>query len=445
MQMNDKLKNKIDKLPKTFGVYKYKDKAGKVIYVGKAVNLLNRVKSYFQKDLELGPKTQKLVENICDIDIVETESEVEALLLEAELIKRLKPKYNVLLRDDKFYKYIEIKNEKVNYITNGKSKLEVIPRVVTSRKITSPGSNYFGPYPSGTYVEDVLRQFRKTFKYRDCSKIKYNLYQKRQKPCLFGDIGLCMAPCVSNVSATEYRRSIGQFKKLLSGKSSIVITELKKQMQVASKVKEYETATILRDRLEKLNYLRQNTRSADEYIDNPNLVEDINFQSLYKLQQLIPTLDKLPARIECFDISNIQGTNPTASMVVATNGRIDKSEYRKFKIRLTNTPDDFLMMQEAITRRFNNSWPMPDLLLIDGGKGQVSSVVKVLKQLDIKVAIIGLAKKEETIVIPTQSGFELITLKKELPELKLLQRLRNEAHRFALTFHRRLRSRSALN
>ena len=258
-----KLKSKIENLPKTSGIYKYKDKNAKVIYVGKAVNLLSRVKSYFQKDLELGPKTQKLIENIDDIEIVETQSEVEALLLEAELIKKLKPKYNVLLRDDKFYKYIEIKNEKVNFTINGKSKLEVIPRVITTRKVTTAGSNYFGPYPSGTYVDDVLRQFRKTFKYRDCSKIKYNLYQKKQKPCLFGDIGLCMAPCVSKVTATQYRRSVGQFKKLLSGKSSSVITELKTQMLKDSKKKDYESAIVLRDRLEKINYLRQNIRNAN--------------------------------------------------------------------------------------------------------------------------------------------------------------------------------------
>ncbi len=443
--MNNKLKSKIENLPKTCGVYKYIDINRKIIYVGKAVNLFNRVKSYFQKDLELGPKTQKLIENIDDIQIVETESEVEALLLEAELIKRLKPKYNILLRDDKFYKYIEIKNEKVNFIKNGKSKLEIIPKVVTSRKITTPQSNYFGPYPSGTYVDDVLRQFRKTFKYRDCSKIKYNLYQKKQKPCLFGDIGLCMAPCVSNVSATTYRRSIGQFKKLLNGKSSIVITQLKSQMVTASKNKDYENAIILRDRLEKLNYLRQNTRDVSEYIQNPNLIEDINYQALINLKNLVPSLDKIPLRIECFDISNIQGTNPTASMVVATNARLDKSEYRKFKIMVKSTPDDFLMMQEAITRRFNNNWPLPDLLVIDGGKGQVSSVVKVLKEIGIQIPVIGLAKKVETIVIPSNNEFELITLNKQAPELKLLQRLRDEAHRFALTFHRKLRSKAVTN
>jgi len=435
--MNNKLKTKIKNLPKSCGVYKYKDKNGKVIYVGKAINLANRVKSYFQKDLELGPKTLKLVENITDLEIIETESEVEALLLEAEFIKRLKPKYNVLLKDDKFYKYIEIKNEKVKYIMpNEKSKLEVIPKVITSRKQTNPGSNYFGPYPSGTYVDDVLRQFRKTFKYRDCSKIKYNLYQKKKKACLFGDIGLCMAPCISNVSPTEYRRSIGQFKKLLSGKSSKVITDLKHQMIISSKKKDYETAQIYRDRLEKLYYLRQKNRDVEKYIENPNLIEDINFQALYNLKNLIPALVKIPKRIECFDISNIQGTNPTASMVVATNGRLDKSEYRKFKIRVKSTPDDFLMMQEAVTRRFNNNWTFPNLLVIDGGKGQLSSVKKVLEKLEINIPVISLAKKEETIIILDKNEFQLITLNINAPELKLLQRLRNEAHRFAITFHK---------
>ena len=440
--MNDKLKKKISLFPKTPGIYKYKDKQGKIIYVGKAVNLQSRVKSYFRKDLELGPKTVKLVENIEDMEILETESEVDALLLEAELIKRLKPKYNVLLRDDKFYKYIEIKNEKVSYIENGISRLEIISRVITSRKVTTPGSNYFGPYPSGTYVDDVLRQFRKTFKYRDCSKVKYNLYQKKHKPCLFGDIGLCLAPCVGNVTPTEYRRSIGQFKKLLSGKSSSVMTELKTQMQKASKNEQYESATVFRDRLEKLHYLRQNNRNANDYIENPNLIEDINYQALLNLKNLIPTLKQLPQRIECFDISNTQGTNPTASMVVAMDGRLDKSEYRKFKIMSKSTPDDFLMMQEAVKRRFNNNWPMPNLLVIDGGKGQLRAVIKILDLLGLKLPIIGLAKKEETIVIYDKESFELITLKKTQPELRLLQRLRDEAHRFAIIYHRKLRSRS---
>jgi len=158
------------------------------------------------------------------------------------------------------------------------------------------------------------------------------------------------------------------------------------------------------------------------------------------LKKIIPTLTKIPQRIECFDVSNIQGTSPTASMVVATNGRLDKTEYRKFKIRSKNTPDDFSMMQEAVKRRFNNNWTYPDLIVIDGGKGQLSSVKKILEKLDIAVSVIGLAKKQETIVILDKKGFRQVSLNINAPELKLLQRLRNEAHRFAITYHRKLRS-----
>jgi len=438
--MNTNLKTKLSELPDSPGIYKYFDKEKNIIYIGKASSLKKRVKSYFIGGIRLGPKTSKMVSEIFDIEITKTENEVDALILEAELIKTFMPKYNILLKDDKFFNYIEIKNEKLKVLdSKGNSKLENIPRITTTRKKENPDSEYFGPFPSGSSVQGILRQFRKTFKYRNCSKIKYNRYQKIGRSCLFGDIGLCSAPCVGRVTAKEYRLSINQFKKLLQGNSKNVLRDIEKEMQTASKNQDYDLASKIRDKFQNLVYITTDYKDPSQYINNPNLTDDLYLGSLMALKDAIPSLEHIPVRIEGYDISNIQGTNPTASMVVATNGILNKNEYKKFKIKTKNTPDDFAMMSEVIRRRFKNNWEMPDLILIDGGKGQVSSAMKELAKLNIKIPIVGLAKKQELLVLPINGTYDILNLSKDNLGLRLLMNLRDEAHRFALNYHRKLR------
>ncbi|HSX39609.1 MAG TPA: excinuclease ABC subunit UvrC [Candidatus Saccharimonadales bacterium] len=432
------LLEKVNNLPKVPGVYIYHDSAGTVIYVGKAKSLRNRVKSYFIKDnLEMWSKTQALVENIADLEYVEVLSELEALILEAELIKKYLPKYNIVLKDDKSYLYIVIRNEKVEL----NKTLTAIPKIMTARKSDILESDIiFGPFPEATTTKFIVRSIRKIFAFRDCSISKFNRYSKLGKPCLYGYIGLCQAPCVGNVSVEKYRRDIKNIQHLLEGQSSSLLNTLRREMEDASKNQQYEKAAEYRDIVRKFDYIRQQTQKTSDYIENPYLVEDIISKSLDELVKNIPELKELPRRIECYDISNISGKEAVGSMVVATDGRIDKHEYRKFRIKLKAEPDDFGMLREVLTRRLTHEgWPMPDLLVIDGGKGQVSAIKEVLDKLGLEIPLIGLAKRFETIVYYNGSEFVEVNLEKDNEGLKLLQRLRDEAHRFAQKYHHQLR------
>lgn len=430
--MSATLKEQVKQLPQVPGVYLYKNNLNEIIYVGKAKNLKSRVSSYFFQPLDPNSKTAILVSNIALLEYIEAFSEFEALILEAELIKKYKPKYNILLKDDKSYLYIVIRKEKgIDF-----------PKILTVRKPDILKTDTaFGPYPDGTSAKYIVRTLRKIFTFRDCSSAKFYKYKKLNKPCLYGHINLCSAPCVKNEAAhlKDYLKQINSIKKLLQGKSTAVIKDLKKQMNLASKNQEFEKAVKFREILSKFDYIRRQFTSPQEYMLNPYLVDDVIDKSLEELKSAIPTLTAVPKRIECYDISNISGTDAVGSMVVATDGRIDKSQYRKFKIKLKKSPDDFEMLREVIRRRLSNKWQLPDLFVIDGGKGQVSAVLEVFDEKNITIPVIGLAKRFETIILHTDGGFEEIVLKKDNVGLNLLQRLRDEAHRFAQKYHHVLR------
>jgi excinuclease ABC subunit C len=297
-------------------------------------------------------------------------------------------------------------------------------------------------------VRQLLRTIRKIYPYRDCSDSKFSRHSKVGKHCLYGSIGLCQAPCVnkSDRDIKNYKFSVLQIKKLLSGNSSKLVNSLEKKMSKESKELRYEDAATTRDLLNKLYYVRQSFRSAEEYIDNPYLKDDIAEIALKSLVENIELLKEKPSRIECYDISNISGKGSVGSMVVATNGKIDKDEYKRFKIRTKDTPDDFDMIFEVLYRRLkhekkdNKNWPRPDLLVVDGGKGQVSAALAALKEYKLEIPIIGLAKKFETIVYKDKNDFKEINLEKRDPGLLLLIRLRDESHRFAQAYHHKLRA-----
>ncbi len=429
-------------LPLLPGVYLFKDISGKIIYVGKAKSLRNRVSSYFHNDISLGIKTQALVGRVKEIDYIETLSELEALILEAELIKKHRPKYNIALKDDKSYLYIVFRNE----LLKVDDKKVLIPKVITARKSDLlPKDEVFGPYPNSNTARYIVKILRKIFPYRDCSASKFSRHQKLKRPCLYGHIGLCQAPCTDAISVDDYKKDLVRIKKLLRGNRSTLVREFEKQMTQASKNMEYESAAYYRDILKKLDYVRANYKSAEKYIENPNLTEDLADQSLLSLKSNIPFLTNLPSKIECYDISNISGKEAVGSMVVATNGAIDKSQYKRFKIKLESEPNDFAMMCEVLERRLTNGlenkagWTMPDLIVLDGGKGQLSVVRELMQRLNVVIPTIGLAKKKETIVMFAGDTFEELNLSLDDEGLKLLIRLRDEAHRFAQRYHHHLR------
>lgn len=447
--MKEKLLEKVKTLPQGPGVYKFKDKRGVVIYVGKAKNIRSRVGSYFHATLDPASKTAALVSKINDIEIVEVFSEIEAFILEAELIKKHYPKYNIIMKDDKSYIYVVVRPEKVRF---GLRRV-ILPVVMTAREPDlKPSDKVFGPYPSSYTTRYIVRTIRKFFPYRDCSLSKFVRYQKLSKPCLYGHLGLCQAPCVDPESISEYKKDIKRIERFLGGKVNLMLNDLNKQMQKASVDQDFELAAKYRDLINNFEYVRKSFRPAEDFIENPYLVDDIAQQAVESLASEIPILLDIPKRIECYDISNMAGKEATGSMVVAINGRIKKSEYKRFKVKLTDTPDDYEMMREVLERRMKRvlgkaknikKWGTPDLIVLDGGKGQVSVASKLFENMGVNVPIIGLAKRFENVVFKNERGeFEKLSLDKNNGGLKLLIRLRDEAHRFAQVYHHRLRARN---
>jgi excinuclease ABC subunit C len=400
-----------------------------VLYVGKAKDLKARVSSYFANPTVLGGKTKAMVDQVKKIRITIVESELEALLLEAFYIKKYKPKYNIRLTDGKSYILIRITQDPY-------------PKVLLARRGDDKKSIYFGPYPSSGAVKTVLKTIRRIFPYQ-------SVLNHPKKICLYNHLGLCPCPVVfdSPELKKEYRKNIRGIIRMLEGESQAIMKELEKERNFASKVEDYEEALNLQKKIIALGLITTPFHQAFEYDVNPNLRVDIRKQETDELMQVLNqhgfALKKLE-RIECYDISNIQGTNATGSMVVLTHGEIDKSQYRKFKIRISGKPNDFAMMKEVLKRRFNHDeWSFPDLLIVDGGKGQVSAAEEILTGLNIP--LIGLAKREETIVIPKNGGeenFIEVLLPKNSKGLQLIMRIRDEAHRFAVTYHKKLRSKA---
>lgn len=443
------ISQKVESLPQTPGSYIFKDASGKVIYVGKAKNLKFRVKSYFSVSIPSDFKTAELVSKINDLEFIKVGSEFEALILEAELIKKYRPKYNIVLKDDKSRIYIVIRDDVIS-ISGKKYKL---PKVITARKPDLRDSDIvFGPYPNNVVVRKILTTSRKIFPFRDCNYTKFAKYRKIGSPCLYGHMGICPSPCLVSEPSdlSSYKKNIFGLKKILSGNATGLIKNIKRKMQIYSQNEKFEEAAVYRDLLDKFYFVQKTFREAEEYINNPYLIDDINKKSLEEIKDFLPFLKNLPRRIECYDISNISGKEAVGSMVVSINGSIDKSEYKRFKIKFKKTPDDFGMMYEVLYRRLKRelpgsdvkSWGLPDLIVVDGGKPQVSSASDVLKDLGIFVPVVGIAKKFETLVYKEGEDFYEKRFPNDSLGMKLIIRLRDESHRFAQSYHHLLRKKS---
>jgi excinuclease ABC subunit C len=406
------------KLPNKSGVYQFLNDKKEIIYVGKAINLYHRVASYFNRDVS--GKTAVLVSQIKDVQTIVVESELEALILEANLIKKYRPQFNIRLMDDKDYLYIAVTKEE-------------FPKVITVRKQDLKSiSKYFGPFPSSSTVRDTLKLLRRVFPW--CSNPP-GPKNKNSRACFYYHIKLCPGACVGQISKEEYNKTIKLFTKFLDGKKEQLVEEISDEMFDLSKKEQFEEAGKLKKILSGIAYLTQTNRSSI-YLQNPNFLQDETKQSLTVLQKDL-NLNKLPERIEGYDISNIGGKEAVGSLVVLTNGEIDKSQYRKFKIRISGKPNDVGMHKEMMGRRLNHpEWPFPDLIIIDGGRGQVRGVYEQLKAKNIQIPIFGLAKRMEWLYPPEG---EIIKLPKKSLSLRLLQKLRDESHRFAITYHRKLR------
>jgi excinuclease ABC subunit C len=413
------------------GVYLFLSQNNAILYVGKAKNLKKRVSSYFLNNLDLGTKTSILVSQIDKIKTITVSSEIEAFLLESRYIKKYKPKYNIKLLDDKAYPMIRITIK------------DLYPKVLIVRRRDDKNSIYFGPFPNAALaLRTVLKTIRRIFPYQ-------SVLNHDKKICLYNHLGLCPCPPVfeSVEFQKEYKRNIRHIIDFLNGNTKKIIQDLKRERDLLSKNEKFENAKLLQTRIRAIELITgpfYKTQFDQEI--NPNLTDDLREKELTELTDILQK-NNVPVknldRIECFDISNISGTNPVGSMVTFINGEKDSNWYRKFKVRSLNTPNDFAMMEEVLSRRFRHSeWPFPDLLIVDGGKGQVSTAVKVIQKMKLSLLVVGLAKREETIVT---SDLREISLAKDSPAIKLLMRIRDEAHRFAITFHRKLRSKNFLN
>ena len=561
--MGEKLKKKLAHLPSEPGVYKHKDAEDRVLYVGKAKNLRSRVRSYFHAGRPRSGRIQALVSKIDDVEVIVTDTEAEALILENNLIKELKPRYNVNLRDDKTYPYICIKNER-------------FPRVFPTRRVKKDGSRYFGPYTDVKSMNLMLDTIRSIFKLRTCklSLAPEAIEAGKYDPCLEYHIENCAAPCIGLQSEEEYDRTIEQVEQLLNGHTRELQELLEEEMQARAEAMEFEAAADLRDKIQALKkYAKKQKIVSQDFVDrdvfalhtdyeedvacgvlfkvregkmigrqhkymrpikgrpeasllmafmenyytdanffpdevlmslDPNEAETEDTEPLedllekkrgkkvafhvpqrgqkaslmrmvranarllvdeWKLQQMkrgesrIPHavkalqeslhLDELPRRIECIDISHLAGTGTVASCVVFEDGKPYKRDYRTYKIRSVDRPDDFQAMREVVTRRYQRiveeNGPWPDLLVIDGGKGQLSSTVEALKKVEAygKFPVIGLAKRLEEVYFPGDSAPYHIS--KTSTALQLLQQVRDEAHRFAVTFQRKQRKKKTLH
>lgn len=408
-----------EKIPHKPGVYQFKNKSNKIIYVGKAIDLHSRVSSYFNNQ-DQALKTQILVENIASVETIIVESELEALILEANLIKKHLPQFNVKLTDDKDYLYILITKED-------------FPKVITARKYdTKQALKFFGPFPSSTTVKQTLKQLRKVFPW--CNNPPKSSSAKQSRACFYYHLGLCPGACLGLIDKKEYRKIINRLTRFLNGDKEKLIKELTKEMEQYSKQEKFEEASMIKKTLSGIIYLTQTNRTQS-YLENPNFLEDQKQIALEQLQKAL-NLPKIPERIECYDISNIQGHESVGSMVVLTNGEIDKSQYRKFKMHLTGKPNDVGMHREMMTRRLKHKeWSYPDVFIIDGGQGQVNGVKEVLDQMSVSIPIFGLAKRFEWLYSP---GGEIVKLPQKSQALQLVIKIRDEAHRFAITYHRKL-------
>lgn len=436
------LKDQIKDLPAKPGVYHFLDENGGVLYVGKAKNLKNRLRQYFLKELGRGPAIEQMVQLAVKIKWLETESEIEAVLLEAEQIQKLKPKYNVKQKDDKSFLVIKItKNvHRKQSSVLGKSQFFSCVELVRFRNIdfSDKTAEYFGPYPSGELLKKSLRYLRKVFPFRDCSKTKFNTYRKRGRPCVYGDIRVCTGPCAGYVNEKEYERNVKFLKEFLRGKKVRVIRTLKKEMLDLSRKKHYEEAANVRNQFQALNHINDVAIGVRDDLFEANSI-------MFK-------------RIECYDISNLPAGKAgildqyaVGSMVVFMDGKPDKDEYRKFKMRdeRPKTKDesqmrlpnnDLARLEQVLDRRFKNDWPKPDLIIIDGGNAQLEVARRVLKRYNLDVPAISISKGPQR--QKNDFHFSDSTVAKYFrgndPLKNVAIMARDESHRFAISYYRTL-------
>ncbi|NTV30944.1 GIY-YIG nuclease family protein [candidate division WWE3 bacterium] len=449
MNIPPELVPSFESLPQSPGVYLFRDKEGKVLYVGKSVRLKDRVKSYFVLGgSHLGPKTNKLIQTTHNIDHIVTDSEIEALLLESDLIKRHKPPFNTQWKDDKSYKYIQVcfgalrKQRGLHYVVDKK----YWPWITTSRKKDDRNSLYFGPFPAGRTVNSVLITLRRIFPW--CKYQTFEQYRREEKACFYSHIGLCPGICNGSITLDEYWKIFDHLVLFLHGKKKTVQESFRKNMIDEAENEHFERAAFYRDQLEKINYITQQFHDPHEYLNNVNLREDLRAEELNQLLNVIGmNTEKYLSEfvIEGYDISNLGGLFTVASRVSFKGGDADKSQYRRYRIRREKLPNDFAAMKEVLARRLNGKDPYPDLILIDGGKGQLHAALEVIHQLGHTVPAIGLAKKLETIIVPSSDGYKELTLPANSPARKLVMRIRDESHRFAQSYHKHLRSKYMLN
>jgi excinuclease ABC subunit C len=434
--VREKLKLKLNDLPKEPGVYFHKDKTGDIIYVGKAAVLRNRVRQYFQASRGRDPKTEALVAEITDVDWMVVDSELEALFLEAEMIRRYMPRYNILLRDDKAMSYIRI-----DYDSD-------YPTVTTTRRPLDDGARYFGPYFSTHAVRQSLKLLRRAFPFAQ------RRLAGQRRATLHYHLGLDPGLEEGKTSLEDYRANLRKLMAIIQGRRKTIEQELERDMKRAARASEFEKAAKLRNQLFALRGLNKQVIFSDK--------EFLDISKDHALNELINLLSmaNYPYRIEGYDISHMQGTDVVASMVVFTNGVSNKAEYRKFKTKI-NQNNDFYNMNETLKRRLSEknrkAWGLPNLVLIDGGKGQLDAAIQARDEQGCqKVPFIGLAKREEQIVIHKEKSgvvlneqelhklggfvtesedFLLVNVPHNTNVVKLLQRIRDESHRFAVSYH----------
>ncbi len=425
---------KVREFPQTPGVYLMKDRAGRVIYVGKAKNLRARAGSYFLKAAALDFRTCDLVQEIWDIDFLPMESEVDALLAESRLVKDIQPKYNSDLKDGKSFPYLQITTH------------EDFPRVEVTRKPRSSGVKLYGPFTSAGNLRAAVVALQKIFQFRTCD-LDIDEGDDRWRwfrPCLLASIRQCTAPCNLRISKEDYKRSIGKLRTFLDGNKDKLLDELRGEMQTASAALRFEKAARIRDEIHKLETLDRrgdlsdNTQPEVFYIDPK--------KGLKGLKQVLK-LDKTPRTIEGVDIAHLSGNETVASLVSFIDGLPFKPGYKRFKIRGVSGIDDFKSIHEVVSRRFarlhDENEVFPDILLIDGGKGQLNAGLAAFRELDITPPIvISLAKREEEIYVPGLD--EPLKLSRHSYALRLLQYVRDESHRFAQHYHHLLRHKNQL-
>jgi excinuclease ABC subunit C len=406
MSNTQKLKQIIAKVPDTSGVYLMKDASGRVIYVGKAKSLRKRLNTYMGRDLDT--KTVMMMGNVADIEYRLTPTESLALLLEANLIHKYHPRYNISMRDDKSFPLVKITRED-------------FPAICITREKEEDGARYLGPYTSAGLLREALKVIRRHFPFRSCREMP-------SQACIYYRIGLSTGPCIGEISKRRYAKTVKSIIMILEGRAESLMKKLTLQMKRYSKQQKYEAAAEVRDQIAALGALGESHAGSG------------NQEELEDLRRLLH-LSKLPQRIEAFDISNIRGEAATGSMVSFYRGNPDKNNYRKFRIKTVTRIDDYGMIAEVVRRRYSRlkeeRLPMPDLVLIDGGKGHLLTASRELGSLGLSLPLVSIAKEEENIYVKGKD--KPIKLTVDTPGLNLIRRLRDEAHRFAVAYHHVLR------